>query len=68
MLKNNRGEKLTPNQIAKEIIYDALESIFYDIEDKWALLNSKPTEKEFEEIGRHLEKHRIAIVKKLGLL
>jgi hypothetical protein len=43
MLKNNRGEKLTPNQIAKEIIYDALESIFYDIEDKWALLNSKPT-------------------------
>lgn len=68
MLKNNKGEKLTPNQIAKEIIYDNLEGIFYDIEEKWALINSKPTEKEIEEIGRHLEKHRIAILKKLGLL
>lgn len=68
MLKNYKGEKVTPNQMAKKIIYDSLETIFYGIEDKWAMSDSKPTEKEIEEILRHLEKHRIAIVKKLGLI
>lgn len=66
MLKNYKGEKLTPNQAAKLIIADKFDQII--VNEEWVITsNSNPTEKEIEEISRHLEKHRIAIVKKLGL-
>lgn len=68
MLRNYQGEKLTPNQVAKSIIADKLDLCFYDIEDNLISDGAKPTDKEIEEIVRHLEKHRIAILKKLGLL
>lgn len=66
MLKNNKGEKLTPNQMAKLIIADKFDQII--VNEEWVMSDSNPTEKEIEEIVRHLEKHRIAILKKLGLL
>jgi hypothetical protein len=68
MLKNYKGEKLTPNQVAKEIISDKLDLCFYDIEENWTIGGAKPTEKEIVEIVRHLEKHRWAILKKLGIV
>jgi hypothetical protein len=67
MLKNYKGEKLTPNQAAKLIIADKFDSII--VNEEWVITSkSNPTEKEIDEIVRHLEKHRIAILKKLGLL
>lgn len=69
MLKNTEnGERTTPNKIAKQIMFDALDNCYYDIEEKWALMDSKPTEAEIKEIYRHIDKHRTAIGKKLGLL
>jgi hypothetical protein len=65
MLKNYKGEKLTPNQMAKLIIADKFDQII--VNEEWVMSDSKPTDKEIEEISRHLEKHRIAILKKLGL-
>lgn len=66
MLKNSKGEKLTPNQMSKLIIADKFDQII--VNEEWVMSDSTPTEKEIEEIVRHLEKHRIAILKKLGLL
>ena len=67
MLKNYKGERLTPNQAAKLIIADKFDSII--VNEEWVITSkSNPTEKEIEEIVRHLEKHRIAILKKLGLI
>jgi hypothetical protein len=66
MLKNYKGEKLTPNQAAKLMIADRIDSII--VNEMWVINKSNPTDKEIEEIVRHLEKHRIAILKKLGIV
>ena len=67
MLKNYKGEKITPNQAAKLMIADRIDSII--AQEMWVLMHySNPTEKEIEEIYRHLDKHRLAIIKKLGLV
>jgi|LakMenEpi03Aug12_release.lakeMendotaPanAssembly.Ray.scaffolds.fasta_scaffold5511107_1 hypothetical protein len=67
MLKNYKGEKITPNQASKLMIADRIDSII--AEEMWVLMHySNPTDKEIEEIYRHLDKHRWAILKKLGIV
>jgi len=62
-----RDEKLTANQVAKEILADKLEiGIEYWVED--CLLEvDKLTEKEKQDIQRQLIKRANSIVKYLGL-
>ena len=66
MITNYKGEKLTPNQAAKLAIIDRIDSII--INEMWIINGSNITDKEIQEIGKHLQKHRNAIAKKLGLL
>jgi DNA polymerase III psi subunit len=67
MLKNSKGTKITANQAAKLIIYNSMDSWFYNLDENLCTKDSKLTDTEYNEIIRHLEKHRRAICKKLGL-
>tara|TARA_R110000782_G_scaffold43593_1_gene98149 strand:- start:233 stop:460 length:228 start_codon:yes stop_codon:yes gene_type:complete len=64
-LKNiTKNRNATANEIAKQIIKDKLEAIFYyqDNED----YNKNYSEEFNNEISRHLEKHFYSITKKLN--
>jgi hypothetical protein len=65
MITNHKGQKLTPNQAAKLAIIDKLDSII--INEMWVINGENLTDKEIDEILRHLDKHRNAIAKKLGI-
>lgn len=55
MIKNMRGEKVTANQLAKEIIKDTLESAFYwDEKMLWEV--NDMTEREQNQVNEYVEK------------
>ena len=65
MITNSRGQKLTANQAAKLAIIDKIDSII--INEMWVINGEKLTDNEISEILTHLNKHRNAIAKKLGI-
>lgn len=65
-IKNKtKSRNATPNEIAKAIIIDKLQTCFYFKEMSKALENLNEAEE--GEVVRHLEKHISAIEKKLNL-
>lgn len=65
ILNNTKKRKATPNEIAKAIIIDNLEVLFYWKEKSKSLENL--SDEMTAEVDRHLCKHYSAIKKKLNL-
>ena len=61
------GKKLTPNQIAKELLADKMEVVLEFWEESFLVRTSEMTEKEKQKIKEQLVKRYNGVINYLGL-